>query len=126
MKPFPHNPAHPIGTCAKCGEEMVYNVPRLGPDGGFIHKSSASFECIAPAPSPIILDYPAWTDTLPTVEGFYWMRCNGGTPVICWVRPSTDGIYLCGIMGENSATGEFITEQGTQFWSQRLSEPPTS
>ncbi len=35
--PYPHNLEHPIGTCADCGKEMRYNVPRLGPGGGFVH-----------------------------------------------------------------------------------------
>jgi len=42
---FPYNPAHPIGTCAKCGEEMTYNVPRIGPDGGYVHKETGYFTC---------------------------------------------------------------------------------
>lgn len=42
---YPHNPDHPIGTCVKCGEEMVYNVPRMGPNGGFIHKATGKYEC---------------------------------------------------------------------------------
>lgn len=42
---FTHNPEHAFGTCAKCGEEMVANVPRLGVDGGFIHKSTGEFMC---------------------------------------------------------------------------------
>lgn len=42
---FSHNPAHEIGTCARCGEEMVYNVPRLGPVGGFVHKSDGQYLC---------------------------------------------------------------------------------
>ena len=56
-KEFPHNPAHPIGTCAKCGGEMVHNVPRIGTDGGFVHKETGRTECdqptapLAPPPS---------------------------------------------------------------------------
>lgn len=46
-----HNPAHPIGTCANCGGEMIYNVPRMGPDGGFIHKDTGKVECPAPPPT---------------------------------------------------------------------------
>lgn len=42
---YPHNPNHAIGTCANCGEEMVFNVPRLGPGGGYIHKSTGNFQC---------------------------------------------------------------------------------
>lgn len=44
----PHNPNHPVGTCAKCGAEMTYNVPRIGPAGGYIHKATASFDCGEP------------------------------------------------------------------------------
>lgn len=40
-----HNPAHEIGTCGKCGQEMAYNVQRLGRNGGFIHKATGKFEC---------------------------------------------------------------------------------
>lgn len=42
---YPHNPKHVCGTCSACGEEMVWNVPRLGPVGGFIHKATNSFSC---------------------------------------------------------------------------------
>ena len=47
-KGYGHNPAHPIGTCRGCGEEMTYNVPRLGPDGGFVHKWTGRYECSSP------------------------------------------------------------------------------
>ncbi len=46
---YPHNPAHQIGTCGTCGGEMRYNVPRLGPDGGFVH-ATGSIECAPPEP----------------------------------------------------------------------------
>lgn len=42
---FPHNPEHACGTCADCGGEMVWNVPRMGPAGGFVHKESGNFDC---------------------------------------------------------------------------------
>jgi len=42
---FEWNPAHPIGTCCTCGEEMAYNVPRLGKNGGFVHKATGKFSC---------------------------------------------------------------------------------
>lgn len=42
---FSWNPAHPLGTCARCGEEMVYNIPRLGADGGFVHKETRQLLC---------------------------------------------------------------------------------
>lgn len=48
---YPHNPAHQCGTCAACGEEMRWNVPRMGPAGGFVHKASGKYEC-APSVSP--------------------------------------------------------------------------
>lgn len=44
-EPYAHNPAHLIGTCAKCGEEMIFNVPRLGANGGYVHKSNGKFDC---------------------------------------------------------------------------------
>lgn len=42
---FSYNPAHAIGTCGTCGAEMAYNVPRLGSNGGYIHKTTGRFEC---------------------------------------------------------------------------------
>lgn len=42
---FAWNPAHAVGTCADCGEEMVYNVPRLGRNGGFVHKNTHALLC---------------------------------------------------------------------------------
>ncbi len=47
--PYPHNPAHQIGTCGTCGGEMRYNVPRLGPDGGFVH-ATGSLDCAPTEP----------------------------------------------------------------------------
>lgn len=48
---FSHNPAHPVGTCESCGEEMIFNVPRLGSNGGFIHKRTGQYLCDSPSPS---------------------------------------------------------------------------
>ena len=42
---YEYNPAHPIGTCGDCGGEMIYNVPRLGINGGFIHKETGQLLC---------------------------------------------------------------------------------
>ncbi len=42
---YPYNPAHAIGTCALCGQEMCFNVPRLGPNGGYIHKETGAWGC---------------------------------------------------------------------------------
>ena len=42
---YSHNPNYKIGTCLECGEEMVYNVPRLGANGGFIHKETKGLGC---------------------------------------------------------------------------------
>jgi hypothetical protein len=42
---YPWNPAHPVGTCAKCGAEMAYNVPRTGPNGGYVHKETGKPIC---------------------------------------------------------------------------------
>jgi len=42
---YSYNPAHPHGTCADCGEEMVYNVPRLGSTGGYVHKNTGKLFC---------------------------------------------------------------------------------
>lgn len=51
-----HNPAHPIGTCGDCGEEMVYNVPRIGPDGGFVHEATGKLLCGDVAGIPWLTD----------------------------------------------------------------------
>jgi hypothetical protein len=45
MSEHKHDPVHPIGTCADCGGEMVYNVPRMGPDGGYVHKNTGRYDC---------------------------------------------------------------------------------
>lgn len=45
MTEHSYNPVHAIGTCGNCGEEMIYNVPRLGGNGGYIHKRTRSFAC---------------------------------------------------------------------------------
>ena len=42
---FQYNPDHPIGTCGKCGGEMIHNVPRMGNAGSFIHKQNNSIQC---------------------------------------------------------------------------------
>lgn len=42
---LPYNPAHAVGTCSACGKEMIFNVPRLGKHGGFIHKESGYYMC---------------------------------------------------------------------------------
>lgn len=34
-----------IGTCGLCGAELAYNVPRLGPGGGYVHKSTGKLDC---------------------------------------------------------------------------------
>ena len=35
------------GICQDCGQAMVYNVPRLGPTGGFVHERTRNFGCEA-------------------------------------------------------------------------------
>lgn len=45
MSDYGYNPKHYIGTCRRCGGEMVYNVPRFGAHGGFIHQESGRFLC---------------------------------------------------------------------------------
>ncbi len=38
----------PLGgnmTCEACGKPMRYNAPRLGPNGGFVHLETGSFNC---------------------------------------------------------------------------------
>lgn len=37
--------AHAIGTCGQCGNEMVYNIPRMGAAGGFVHKTTGKLMC---------------------------------------------------------------------------------
>ena len=57
---YDYNPDHLIGTCGKCGTDMVSNVPRLGSGGGFVHKETGRSSCNAPdfnAPSfGVLLD----------------------------------------------------------------------
>lgn len=38
---------HELPRCAFCGEEMRYNVPRLGHNGGYVHAASGSPLCRA-------------------------------------------------------------------------------
>lgn len=40
-------------TCAKCGRAMRFNVPRLGPNGGFVHSETGDFLCTTPQPAPV-------------------------------------------------------------------------
>src|ERR1035437_7679679 len=47
-KQYGYNPAHIIATCGDCGAEMVYNVPRMGPGGGFVHKATGKLQCEQP------------------------------------------------------------------------------
>jgi hypothetical protein len=42
---YSYNKSHEIATCAKCGREMRYNVPRLGPDGGYVHNDTGKYDC---------------------------------------------------------------------------------
>ena len=48
---FVYNPEHAIGTCGDCGREMIHNIPRLGDNGGFIHKENHSYMCPPRNPS---------------------------------------------------------------------------
>lgn len=32
-------------TCSKCGKEMVFNVPRMGPAGGYVHAGTGLLLC---------------------------------------------------------------------------------
>lgn len=58
---FGWNPAHPVGTCGDCGAEMAHNVPRLGADGGFVHKATGKLECAA----ALALEEIEFTETEP-------------------------------------------------------------
>ena len=31
--------------CGYCGEAMTYNVPRLGPNGGYVHFKTGNLSC---------------------------------------------------------------------------------
>jgi len=31
--------------CGDCGHAMRFNVPRMGPSGGFVHANTASLQC---------------------------------------------------------------------------------
>ena len=40
------NPDKSTGMwCGYCGEAMLYNVPRLGPDGGYVHLKTRKLSC---------------------------------------------------------------------------------
>lgn len=41
--------SRPDASCAICGQAMRPNVPRLGPDGGWVHAETGRFECAAVA-----------------------------------------------------------------------------
>lgn len=43
-----------LPRCLKCGMPMRHNVPRLGPDGGFVHAASGSLECNMSEPKQTI------------------------------------------------------------------------
>lgn len=43
----PPEVAQPDFCCSSCGKPMRYNVPRLGPDGGFVHAATGSLSCAA-------------------------------------------------------------------------------
>ena len=45
---YGYNSKHAVGTCADCGADMAFNVPRLGWRGGCIHKETGSLECAKP------------------------------------------------------------------------------
>jgi len=34
--------------CDTCGKRMRYNVPRLGPSGGYVHADTGSLSCAIP------------------------------------------------------------------------------
>lgn len=38
--------------CGKCNKPMRFNVPRLGPDGGFVHADTGSLLCDELKPCP--------------------------------------------------------------------------
>lgn len=35
----------PLPTCAYCGKAMIFNVPRMGAAGGFVHAGTHTWEC---------------------------------------------------------------------------------
>lgn len=41
----PYNPDHRVGTCQECGREMIFNVPRMGSAGGFVHADTHQIQC---------------------------------------------------------------------------------
>lgn len=95
---FARNPAHTVGTCAKCGAEMRYNVPRLGPDGGYVHAANGGLDCFAneltiqikhyiatATPEQIEADLKAVQVTSPQTEPFEPLGfTTGSTPANGW------------------------------------------
>lgn len=95
---FKWNPAHPIGTCGRCGGEMVHNVPRLGPDGGFVHKATGTILCKKPTqqtPSSISYGMATAGSPAPQVSPAIAKHCPfcGSAPV---------GRRLCSIYNVNA------------------------
>jgi hypothetical protein len=63
-------------VCAKCGEAMRYNVPRMGPAGGFIHAATGKFEC-AVAQSQAETPHSKSQYRRLTAQGaFSWIGCG--------------------------------------------------
>ena len=52
--PLPRSAGSALPRCAYCGEEMRYNVPRLGPDGGYVHAETGSLLCKAQIENPAV------------------------------------------------------------------------
>ncbi len=50
--------------CADCGETMRFNVPRLGPDGGYVHDKTHSLTC-GPYVPPVL---SGWSPPPPKPE----------------------------------------------------------
>lgn len=69
-----------VGSCGHCGQEMAYNIPRLGISSGFIHKESREYQCERPKPkakAPRTLKFRVW-DHLTKTWNYFDIRSTFG------------------------------------------------
>ncbi len=59
---------------------------------------------------------PSWTNTPPTVKGYYWIRTHAGQPIVAWIDPVTETLYLCNA-SSIVLTADYIATQNMEFWT---------
>jgi len=60
-------------TCSKCKGKMRFNVPRLGPDGGFVHSATGKIQCPVEMTPP-----PGFTEQTGTI----WRELTTGNMIL--------------------------------------------